>query len=149
MTRPPANSDFVPEARIYNSNEWYALSSYQKQQIQELKAANGWTNGNTPPGGYEVATNGFAAPAASLVSAVRSIIGQTSTAQSFALPPAPDNHAPIPPVIDTNPVQAGTSFGRRGSRQPPNSGQSSVSQVSINGQSHFGPIYDANQNRIA
>ena len=119
-------------------------------QIQQLKTAAGWVNGYTPPPGFTIDDKGFATPSTSLVSAVQAHISSTITAGDFPLPPAvPFGTAPpIPPVIDTNPNQAGAAFGRRGSRQPP-SGDASIGQVSINGRSYNGPVYDSNGNRIA
>jgi hypothetical protein len=68
------------------------------------------------------------------------------------LPPAPQGQAtPVPPIIDTTSSQAGASFGRRGSRQPPTNDQASVSNisaVSINGQSYHGAVFDTNGTRI-
>ena len=84
------------------------------------------------------------------MSAVQSHIRQTTTA-TFPLPPAvpPVTAPPIPTVIDTDPAEAGAAFGRRGSRQPPTSGDSSIGLVSINGRSYTGPVFDTNRNRIA
>ena len=98
---------------------------------------------------------GFATPSTSLVSAVQAHISATSTGirnepalPPPSLPPFPFGNAPpIPPVIETNPHQAGAAFGRRGSRQPP-SIDASIGQVTINGRSYAGSIYDASGNRI-
>ena len=81
------------------------------------------------------------------MSAVQAHIHPTTT-RTFQLTPAvPLGTAPlIPTVIDTDPAQAGAAFGRRGSRQPPTSGDSSIGQVSINGRSYAGPVFDANGN---
>ena len=58
---------------------------------------------------------------------------------------------PIPAIIKTNPLLAGSSFGRQGSRAPSTSdqSQSNISMISINGQSYNGPIFDTNGNRLA
>ena len=70
------------------------------------------------------------------------------------LPPPPTGSilpAPgIPPIIRTNPNQAGNTFGRSGSRNPVSdaSATSGVSMVSINGQNYTGAIFDANGRRL-
>ena len=49
----------------------------------------------------------------------------------------------MPPIIDTNHIQAGSTFGRRGSRTTHQSTDNSVGyipDVSINGQSYNGYI---------
>ena len=99
---------------------------------------------------------GFATLSNSLVSAVQAHINKAtvnSNGNNVSLPPVVPlfgtTPPTIPPVIDTNPVQAGAAFGRRGSHQPPQSRDSSVGQVSINGWSYTGSIFDANGNRIA
>ena len=63
---------------------------------------------------------------------------------------------PIPAIIKTDALQAGTSFGRQGSRAPPASiitasdqSQSNISMISINGRNYTGPIFDTNGNRLA
>ena len=123
-------------------------------KIQQVKAAAGWINGYTPPPGFTLDAKGFATPSTSLVSAVQAHISRTTTggdATGAPLPPAvPFGTAPpIPPVIETNPGQAGNAFGRRGSRQPTSSDNSTIGQVSINGRSFTGSVFDANGNRIA
>ena len=59
---------------------------------------------------------------------------------------------PIPPIINTNPSQAGALFGRRGSHNPPQPTYNSVGHilaVQINGHSYNGSIFDANGTRLA
>ena len=145
--------NFTAAARIYESDEWNTLSPQQKAQVQNLKIEEGWINGYTPPHGF-VLDNGVAKPSTRLVAAVQqSMIGQTNSTsgQMIQLPPPPQgNLPPIPPIIDTNANQAGASFGRRGTRQPPNDqgSISNISAVSINGQSYQGAIYDSRGNRL-
>ena len=151
-----SNANFKAEARNYDREEYQALSQQQQAEIQQIKAAAGWINGYTPPPGFTLDNRGFATPSTSLVSAVQAHISATATGTRNELPftppplpPVPFGTAPpIPPVIETNPHQAGAAFGRRGSRQPPST-DASIGQVSINGRSYAGSIYDANGNRIA
>ena len=66
------------------------------------------------------------------------------------LPPQPvGTPPPVPAIISTNASQAGSYFGRQGSRAPPSSDQSNISMISINGRSYNGPIFDTNGNRLA
>jgi len=69
------------------------------------------------------------------------------------LSPLPAGTAPhVPAIINTNPLHAGDSFGRQGSRAlpvPPPSDQSNISMISINGRSYNGPIFYTNGNRLA
>ena len=157
MTRDyNADGNFSAAAKIYNSDEWYHLSSQQKQQVVNLKAEQGWINGQTPPHGFVLDNNGHAKPSTHLVAAVQqSLSTQTNSTgqQMIALPPPPQgNFPPVPPIIDTNASQAGASFGRRGSRQQnaqnDQNSISNVSVVSINGQSYSGAIYDSRGNRL-
>ena len=122
-------------------------------KIQQLKTEQGWINGYTPPPGFTLNNNGFAVPSTSLISAVQAHIGQTNI--NYDAPPLPPvmpfSLQPIPPIINTNPNQAGIAFGRRGSRQQPAAGDTSVGQVSsvsINGRNYTGSVFDANGNRI-
>ena len=158
LSRPfTGGANFVPEAKIYERDEYKKLSADDQHKIVELKAAAGWINGYTPPHGFTLDNNGYATPSTSLVSAVQAHISQTSTssgapgtwAVGTPLPPHPGNNIPpIPPIINTDPHHAGNAFGRRGSRHPPEA-SSQISAVSINGRSYNGSIFDANGNRIA
>ena len=68
------------------------------------------------------------------------------------LPPPPSQKPPIPPIINTNPSQAGDAFGRRGYFNPHQYTDNSVGHilaVSINGQRYNGSIFDANGTQIA
>ena len=153
---PPQSGPFYPEAKVYGSAEWGNLDNYQRQAVMDLKARDGWINGQTPPSGCTLDQHGYAVASTTLVAAIQRSIAAAST--SSALPPAPSptpvsapSNAPnnlVPPVINTSASTAGRSFGRQGTRVPSDS-VSQISQVSINGQSYSGPIYDANQNRIA
>ena len=153
MSRPYGNSDFTPQAKNYDREDYQSMSQQQQMQVQQLKAAEGWINGYTPPAGFTLDDKGFATPSTSLVSRVQAHIRATSTfgGDGIPLPPVPLAPVPpIPPIINTNPHQAGASFGRRGSRQPPdNSSVGQVSAISINGRSYTGSVFDANGNRIA
>lgn len=153
-------NNWQPEAKNYSSEEWAALTAAQKTQVQQLKASNGWINGYTPPHGFVIGADGYPTPSQSMVSAMQSIIANTNTDASdimVPLPPPPsDVPAPgIPPVIDTNPAQAGNSFGRSGSRRPTaqgasdNSTMASVSRLSVNGRNYFScPIFVATGRRL-
>ena len=150
--------DFQPEAKNYTSGQWNALTREQQQAVQQLKAAKGWINGFTPPAGFVIGQNGYPTPSESMVAAIQSVVGNTNTDTSTGamvpLPPPPTGSilpAPgIPPVIRTNPNQAGNTFGRSGSRNPVSdaSATSGVSMVSINGQNYTGAIFDANGRRL-
>ena len=155
MSRDYTNGNFTPAAKIYNHDEWYNLSIQQKQQVVDLKAQQGWINGQTPPHGFVLNNNGNAVPSTRLISQVQqSISGNQSQGQSMIQlpPPPPPGRAPtIPPIIDTNASQAGATFGRRGTRQQnhhDNNSVSNISMVSINGQSYSGAVYDSNGNRL-
>lgn len=153
MTRDYGNdSNFTAQAKIYTPDEWYHLSSQGKQQVVTLKSEQGWINGQTPPHGFVLDNSGFAKPSTHLVAAVQQYTAQTPSPnpQMIQLPPPPQgNHPPVPPVIDTSASNAGASFGRRGTRQPPDQNSvGNVSMVSINGQSYSGAIYDSRGNRL-
>ena len=95
--------------------------------------------------------NGEATPSTQLVAAVQqSIAGNPANAPAMIqLPPPPVGNAPVPPVISTTSLQAGASFGRRGTRnQPTDNSVSNISMVSINGQSYNGAVYDPQGNRL-
>ena len=132
------------------------MSRQQQSEVQRIKTEAGWINGYTPPTGFTLDNKGFATPSSSLVSAVHAHISATATdtrnEPPFNPPPLPPvsygTAPPIPTVIETNPIQAGAAFGRRGSRQPP-SMDAWIGQVTINGRNYAGSIYDANGNRIA
>ena len=148
-----SNTSFKLEARNYNREEYQALTKQQQMKIQQLKAEAGWINGYTPPPGFTLDDKGYAIPSSSLVSTLQAHISRATTQDSAFVPPPPMvplGHAPpIPPVINTNPSEAGAAFGRRGTRQPPPSGDSSIGQVSINGRTYNGPVFDSNGNRIS
>ena len=163
----PLGDNFRAEAKVYTSDEWSSMSAHQRQQVQDLKIQDGWVNGSTPPPGCVLDQHGYASASNTLVAAIRrTMIGATSTTGSTAppLPPPPSPHtsfgipppppsatSPVPPIINTNAQNAGSSFGRHGTRVPASSSDSvsHVSAVTINGQSYNGPVYDANNNRIA
>ena len=68
------------------------------------------------------------------------------------LPPPHSKTPHIPPIINTNPIKSGAVFERRGSFTPHQDTDNSVgniSDVSINGQSYNGSIFDVNGIRIA
>ena len=70
---------------------------------------------------------------------------------TLPLLPSPSQTSPILPIINTNHIQAGAAFGRQGSRTPQKSADNSVGHildVSINGQSYDGYIFDTNITRI-
>lgn len=152
----------TPKACIYDADESNALTPQQKQSIQELKASEGWVNGQTPPPGCVIDQHGYATASNVLVSAVAQSIGAaTSNANSMVppLPPAPSptsvpppaRNNSIPPVIQTNASTAGSSFGRPGVRSTPgdDNSVSQVSMVSINGRNYNGPVFDSNGQRLA
>ena len=63
------------------------------------------------------------------------------------LPPPPSQTPHTPPIINTNTIQDGAAFGRRGSRTPHQSTDNSVRHilaVPIKGQSYNGSIFDVN-----
>ena len=157
MSRTYGN--FQPEAKIYHHDEWRTLTREQRTAVAQLKAQQGWTDGNTPPAGFQPNRNGFAEPATSIINAVQSVIAATNTAPlggipppppPLGLPPTPTAGAPIPPIITTNPGTAGQSFNRRGTRVPSSQDSASVGMVSINGQIYQnGPVFDQNGNRLS
>ena len=149
---------FTPEAKIYEFDEWRTLSRDDRNAVATLKAQQGWTDGNTPPPGYQISRTGFAEPSTSIVNAVQSVIAATSTAplghmpHTPALPPVPGTQLtpPVPPIITTDPQTAGQSFGRRGTRVPSSQDSASIGMVSINGQIYNrGPVFDENGNRLS
>ena len=153
MTRQYGSpSNFQAEAKNYERDVWNSLSSQQKRQVSDLKGAAGWINGYTPPAGFVIDANGYATPSTHIISAVQQMqhipatIPPQHNVGMIPLPPPP-----IPAIIKTNPLQAGTSFGRQSSRAPPASdqSQSNISMISINGRSYSGPIFDNNGNRLA
>ena len=156
---PPSsgNASFTPQAKIYTPEEWSTLSVVQRRSIQELKAEQGWINGQTPPHGFVIGQDGFAAPSTHLVAAVQQSIQNSNESNTLPPPPSrivPQPSSPVPPIINTNASSAGASFGCPASRTPPPSSTdggsvSQVSMVSINGQPYGGPVYDANGHRIA
>ena len=114
----------------------------QQTSIQKLKHASGWINGYTPNNGYVLGDKGYATISTSLVSVVKRHISHTSTATDthpmVPLTTAPSQAPHIPPIINTNPSQAGAAFGIQGSRTPHQYTDNSVgniSSVSINGHS--------------
>ena len=153
---------FTPQAKIYQAQEWRSLTHEQRNEVAQLEANAGWTDGNTPPPGFQVNTAGFAEPSHNMVNAVHSIIGAASIAPTLLPtphtamvtlppppPPAPTN-PPIPPVINTNTNHAGQNFGRRGVRTPSSNDSASVGMVStIQGQPYTGALFDSNGNRLA
>ena len=151
--------NFTPEARIYSSDEWSQLTPQQRQMVQDIKAREGWTNGQTPPAGCVIDQHGYATASTTLVAAVQRSISIASTEGTMPPPPPPRTvpmpppptrtMVQIPPVINTQASQAGASFGRSGTRQGESDSVSQVSMVSINGQPYGGPVYDSNRNRIA
>ena len=143
--------NFVPQAKAYDASEYSMLTPDQKSAVQRLKIEAGWISGNTPPQGFHLNNEGLAEPSHSIISAIQSVIGQT-TATPFTpppLPPAPipNSQPPILPVINTLATQAGQSFGRHGTRVT--SDNSTNSQVLINGVPYGNPIFNSNGNRIA
>ena len=155
MTR--TNGPFVPEARIYHPDEYRNFTREQKQTINNFKIEQGWIDGNTPPPGFQIDTNGRAKPSSHLVAAVRaSVIDEVSTENEqlgplVPLPPPPTNMAQpgvVPPVIMTQAQTAGQNFGRSGTRVR-HSDTSTIASVTVNGRSIQGPVFDVNGNQIA
>ena len=142
-------SNFTPEARVYSTEEFKNLSRQQKQQITDLKASQGWIDGNTPPPGFVLDSQGKPTVSTHIVSALQASIANTNT---ITLPPPPSEETPpLPPVINTIASTAGQSFGRRGSRQPPVSDSDSNSTASIsivNGRQIRSQVFDANRNQL-
>lgn len=142
------NTGFTPEARMYYNEEFRHLTRQQKQQITELKVSQGWVDGNTPPPGFVLNSDGTPTVSTHIVSAVQASI---MNANMIALPPAPSgDHPPVPPVINTIASTAGQSFGRRGTRQPPaNDDATSLASISIvNGRQYRGQVNDASGNPL-
>ena len=116
----------------------------------------GCINGYTPHNGYVLDDKGYTTLSTSLVSVVNLHINQTTTATDthpmVLLLPVPPKAPPIPPIINTNPSQAGAVFGRKGSRtplQPTDNSVGNILDVSIDGHSYNGSIFDANGNRLS
>ena len=68
------------------------------------------------------------------------------------LPPLPSQESLIPPIINNYPSQDGAAFGRQGSRTTHEATDNSVGHnldVSINGHSYNGSIFDVNITRLA
>ena len=128
----PYNSTFINsklEARQYPKDEFRNLSPQQKAKIQQLKIDAGWINGYTPPPGFELNSDGYAIPSASIVSAVHAaaslsspgLISNTETSSAkvsslpprqigmFHLPPPPTDMPPVPNIVDAS--HAGMAFG--------------------------------------
>ena len=130
------------------------LNREQQQVVQQLKASRGWVNGFTPPPGFIIGQNSYPAPSESMVSDIQSVIGNTNTDSTTGsivpLPPPPSESIPptpsIPPVIHTDPSQAGSTFGQSGTRHPISDSTvvSEVSMVSINGRNYNGAVFDVN-----
>ena len=126
-----------------------------KKEIQQLKNQQECIDGNTPPPGFEVSPDGTARPATRLVSVINATIG-TASGSIVQLPPAPTGEVlPVPEFVNTTAATAGQSFGRRGSRTPPNQqfrgndDSSTIASISIvNGKPHQGPIFNVNGNRL-
>ena len=148
-------TSFTPEAKNYDRDVWKNLSQVQRQRVIDLKSAAGWINGYTPPPGTTLDDNGYAVPSRQ-ISLVGSglappLLPTPGTTMVPIPPPPPPRTSPVPPIIQTNANEAGSSFGRSASRQPPSDSSTigQVSLVSINGQPYHGPIFDSNNNRIA
>ena len=131
------------------------MSQDQQTAIQELKSAAGWIKGYTPPNRHVLDDKGYSTISTSLVYAVYRHISQTITATAshpmVPLPPTPSQTPPIPPTMNTNPIQYGTAFGRQVSRTPHQYTDNQIgliSAASINGQIYNGTIFDANRNRL-
>ena len=131
------------------------MSQDQKTEIQELKSAAGWINGYTLSNGYILYDKGYETLSTSLIYAVQRHIIKTTTSTAahpiVPLLPPPSQTPPIPPIINTNHIQSGAEFGRRGSRTPHQPTDNSVGHilaVSINGHSYNGSIFYANVIRI-
>ena len=134
------------------------MSHEQRQTVQDLKVNGGWINGQTPPSGFVLNDKGYSIPSSRLVSAVQQYTSGAST-QNVPLPPMPSDYTAlvppsvsVPPVVDTPARHAGATFGRQGTRVPPNNDAhsvGSVSAVSINGRSYTGAIFDSSGNRLA
>ena len=128
------------------------MTKDQKIKVQELKAENSWTDGNTPPSGFVVDDNGYPTISNQLVSAIRSNISevqsQSNASQAIVpLPPVPTGLPPHGPMVITDASSMGSSFGRSGSRQPRQE-NSSISSITVDGRQYSGPIYDVNGRRI-
>lgn len=74
---------------------------------------------------------------------------QDSTAL-VPLPPPPSTSAggPVPPMVMTNSSTAGQSFGRAGTKVA-STDNSTIANVTVNGRSYSGAIFDAQGNHIA
>ena len=147
-------SVFHPELKVYSSEEFQNLTPGQKATIKQHKINHGWLDFNVPPRGMIINnTTGYAIPDPN---ATRHVSPVANT--QFPLPPPPTTTSPIPPpppqnvpnTIQITTGSAGSAFGRQPTDQnSSNDQQSVISRVTIDGRAYNGPIYDANNNRIA
>ena len=49
--------NFKPEAKIFSKEEYSNLGPAQRNQVHELKLKNGWSDGHTPPPGFQINEN--------------------------------------------------------------------------------------------
>ena len=132
-----------------SNEEFRHLTRQQKQQITELKVSQGWVDGNTPPPGFVLNSDGRATVSTHIAFAVQASI---MNANMIALPPAPsEDHPLVPFVINTTANTAGQSFGKRRTRQPPatDDATSFIASISIvNGRQYRGQVFDASGNPL-
>ena len=150
------HTSFTAESRLYSREEWDVLTSQRQQAVIDLKSAEGWVDGGTPPPGFVTDNRGYHVPSSRLVAAVQQYTAGASNANLMP-PPPPNDLTSIPPIVDTDPSRARASFGCSGvgrgdetsGGNPGDSGSvSQVSMVSINGHSYNGPVFDASGNQI-
>ena len=163
----PTYGNFVAEAKIYPPNVYRHLTLQQKKSVDALKQEQGWLSSTQPPPGFTIdQSTGKATPSNAIISAIQtaSVAGGQSTLFPPTVPPGPPTMIqlpppsnmslpppPPPPPTDSQSIdmtQAGSQFGRRGTRQQPPDTQNSVSMVSINGQPYMGKIYDSSGNPL-
>ena len=143
---------FHPELKIYSPDDFQKLTPGQKAAIKQHKINNGWTDFNIPPRGMMIDnTTGYAVIDPN---SQRHISPVANT--QFPLPPPPASHSPVPPppprvpnTIQIAEGSAGSAFGRPSDSSTQNDQSSVISRVTIDGRAYNGPIYDANNNRIA
>jgi hypothetical protein len=156
----PIYGNFMPEAKVYDQNTFRNLTYTQKKQVMDLKTTQGWIDQTTPPPGFTIDANtGHAIPSNAFISAVRTAQIGNMNQQPPPMFGAPPSIAPPPPFINipppplpprppTDSTQAGSRFGRTGSRTNNGNDNASISAVTINGRQYDGPVFDQHGNVI-